>query len=59
MKIIRVWAGRKGSQEADEQYRQQVVSESQRIADLAAEAKAFSISSLESDIYSPNSALIK
>ncbi|MDY7011536.1 MAG: TIM barrel protein [Planctomycetota bacterium] len=36
---IRVWAGSKGSADADDQYRSLIVSESQRIADLAAKAK--------------------
>ena len=33
---VRVWAGRKGSQEATGEYRQHVVAESRRIADLTA-----------------------
>lgn len=35
---IRVWAGKKGSDDADAEYRSLIVSESQRIADLAAGA---------------------
>lgn len=34
---IRVWAGRKGSADADQEYREAVVKDSQRIAKLAAE----------------------
>jgi 3-dehydroshikimate dehydratase len=36
--LIRVWAGRKGTDSADAAYFNQVVEDSQRIADLAAEA---------------------
>ena len=36
--VVRVWAGRGGSAEADEGYRRHVAAESQRIADLAAAA---------------------
>ncbi len=36
---IRVWPGAKGSADADDEYRSLVVSESQRIADLAGKAK--------------------
>lgn len=34
---IRVWAGRKGSEDADLQYRKEVIKDAQRIADLASE----------------------
>lgn len=37
-KVIRVWAGKQGSADADEAYRQHVVNESYRIADVAAAA---------------------
>ena len=36
--VVRVWAGKKGSADADEAYRGQVVADSRRIADRAAEA---------------------
>lgn len=36
--VIRIWAGRQGSAEADEAYRQRVVADSRRVADLAGEA---------------------
>jgi len=36
--IVRVWAGRKGSAEASEDYRNRVVAESCRIAEIASEA---------------------
>lgn len=36
--IVRVWAGKKGSDEADDAYRQRVVDDSRRIATMAAEA---------------------
>jgi len=36
--VVRVWAGEKGSAEADGEYRRQVVEDSRRISDRAAEA---------------------
>ena len=36
--IIRVWAGKRGSTDADQSYRSRVIQESRRIADLAAQA---------------------
>ncbi len=36
--VIRVWAGRRPSQDADQAYRNAVISDSRRIADLAAQA---------------------
>jgi sugar phosphate isomerase/epimerase len=35
---IRIWAGRKGSQEADDNYRKKVIDESLKLAELAAKA---------------------
>jgi len=35
---LRVWAGNRGSADADQEYRERIVSESRRIADLAAKA---------------------